>query len=363
MRFSLISHCVLSMRDALCPPRPPSYNMGVSFEDLPSDLTSKYEQEAQKPYDGFAFDWYQATFPVSPSTTGPEHSKAVIEALADELKPACVRHVDKGLHGYLGRTFFVDPRGGNTLMILHGGNPSPNVTASSHRSEQFAEVARRLFPAHNVTRVDVAMDFEEPGAWDRSVDICRAVMIDSNMNSGRMILPDCVQKGATYYMGSVKSPVSARLYQKGYEQLKRFPDCPVQPDWVRLELQIRPEKKAKEEFAHVSRDALWGASKWSAKVIEKFTGWAPSRINAAPKTESEWERTQRHLVHQYAGHMQEGAEMMWWPKRDEMMSSGATEDDILLAEIRLRKQCFEEYIHLLAKEVWLDLQGRNRNGA
>lgn len=289
---------------------PPSYNMGVTSR-VPSPWKDKKDQEDDRQVTSCTFDWYQATLPGDDRQTGPQYFRNVSEMLADHLKPFQLRHVDRGMFGYAKRTEFVDNRGGVELTILHGGNPKPNVRATSRHAAPFAELLRRLQPDHRVTRIDAAVDFAGPNVWGAALKTCQLVMDVRGMDSGLLMQPDNPLKGATYYMGSRNSPVMARLYQKGHEQLGRFPNCGADPEWVRLELQVRPQKDAKTTFATKTAQEAWGATKWSRHLIAVFSRgeWQPEGVRVAPRTETEWERTHRFMTGQYARHMFEGGKL------------------------------------------------------
>jgi Replication initiation factor len=289
---------------------PPSNNMGVTSR-TPSPWKGKSNREDDRQVTSCTFDWYQATLPGDDRQTGPQYARKVTEMLADHLKPFQSRQVDRGLSGYQRRTEFVDNRGGIELTILHGGNPKPNVKATSRHAAPFATLLRRIQPDHRVTRIDAAVDFAGSHMWGAALKTCHSVMDARGMDSGLLMQPDNPEKGATYYMGSRHSPVMARLYQKGYEQLGRFPDCGADPEWVRLELQVRPQKEAKTTFATTSADEAWGATKWSRHLIDAFSGgeWRPDGVRVAPRSETEWERTQRFMTSQYARHMFEGGKL------------------------------------------------------
>jgi DNA relaxase NicK len=57
------------------------------------------------------------------------------------------------------------------------------------------------------------------------------------------------------------------MYEKGkqpeYAHLNK-------PDWVRLELQVRPQKEAKDSFSTLSPLQVWGASKWSRDLAARI---------------------------------------------------------------------------------------------
>lgn len=126
-----------------------------------------------------------------------------------------------------------------------------NLQFTGSDSTRGAEIARRLFPGHSVTRVDVAIDacftFSASGlstgvVLAACVDVAVAHQLSTTMLgdwSGRD------QSGRTLYIGSAKSALRARVYEKG-----RQPDTlPADPDWLRFELVYRPKGQALRQQA------------------------------------------------------------------------------------------------------------------
>lgn len=240
------------------------------------------------------FDWYQATI--------PEASDIATDALRSGL-PGCkdVRTCDKGGNGYLNSVVFLDSRGGELGRMMTGGNAHPNFRSTSHRAPAAARLIRDVWPVHRVTRMDVALDYTGEGVFDHLHGIAHAVAERNRLKTGLMLQPDLLERGRTYRIGSPTSPVMVRLYEKGlHESQTRGRD--EDPDWTRLELQVRPQKAAKAVFASVEPAAAWGASRWTSQLIEAVMGEEPARIDVNPRQESEWERTQASLVQQYGRH-------------------------------------------------------------
>jgi len=239
------------------------------------------------------FDWYQATI--------PEDASSVTSTLRDRLDGCTdIRTIEKGGNGYLGSTVFLDRRGDELARMMWGGNAHPNVRATSHRSPAAARVIRQCWPKHRVTRMDVALDYTGPGVFDHLQGIARAVVDRNRLKSGLMFQPDLLERGRTYRIGSPTSPVLVRLYEKGLHESTRHRS--EDPDWTRLELQVRPQKAAKATFASVEPMAAWGATRWTSQLIEAIAGDEPERLCVDPRKESEWERTQAALIQQYGRH-------------------------------------------------------------
>lgn len=128
-----------------------------------------------------------------------------------------------------------------------------NIQWTGSDSQGGSEIARRLFPGHSVTRCDVAIDacFSDsvsgltPGVvLAGCVDVAMSHRLSTTMLgdwSGRD------ESGRTLYIGSAKSNLRARVYEKG-----RQPDTlPADPDWLRFELVYRPKGQALRQAASV----------------------------------------------------------------------------------------------------------------
>ena len=144
-----------------------------------------------------------------------------------------------------------------------GGSTQGDRVMVEVKGERTPKVVEALRGAceHRCTRVDACADFDAPGAYTRllghAIEVKKAHKL---YGERRGDWEDHPEKGRTQYLGSPSSPVKARLYEKGlqpeYEHLGK-------PHWVRLELQVRPQKEAKSEYAKLTPLEVWGASRWT----------------------------------------------------------------------------------------------------
>jgi hypothetical protein len=108
--------------------------------------------------------------------------------------------------------------------------------------------------------VDACVDFERPGAFESLLAPVLDVKERHDLYGEKRGDWDKPDLGRTMYLGSPKSAVRARLYEKGkqpeYRHLGRF-------DLVRLEVQVRPAKEAKEAYSQLAPAEVWGASRWT----------------------------------------------------------------------------------------------------
>lgn len=212
------------------------------------------------------FDGYSAT------TTAANHYQ-----LAELFGPGFEMSQGRGFHGFGERVALKDASGSEVGSVAWGGRHDGNhgqrtmIEVKGEHSPRVIEALRSNFP-HRCTRGDACADFEAPGAFERILQACIEVKatVPRLHSERRGDWDDHPEDGRTYYLGSQKSPVMTRLYDKGrqpeYRHLGR-------PDWCRLEVQVRPSKEAKTHFATLGPLEFWGASKWSralaGKVLEQ----------------------------------------------------------------------------------------------
>lgn len=248
------------------------------------------------------FDWYAATI---------DDTALKVETRLSELLGAFPKRA-RGLHGYPNGTDFL--REGNVIAkMIWGGTQSPHAWASGADAREFAGVVRAEWPKHYVTRVDVAYDFVDGDPWAQLYAHC--VEVADTLPSGELrrrplklaTLGDWVREaegfpgGRTLYVGSMKSPVLCRLYEKGKQMRNLHPDqldkYPL--GWVRLELQVRPEGAARYEVATLEPAAIWGTSAWARSLHDSVFGSDLSSVLMAAHRPADDERAMRFLLRQY----------------------------------------------------------------
>lgn len=128
-----------------------------------------------------------------------------------------------------------------------------NVQWTGSDSNLGAEIARKLFPGHSVTRVDVAIDAcfsDSVQGLSTGVVLAGCVDIAVSHRLSTTMLGDWSgrdQSGRTLYIGSTKSPIRVRVYEKG-----RQPDTfPQDPDWLRFEIVYRPKGQPLRQSASI----------------------------------------------------------------------------------------------------------------
>lgn len=147
--------------------------------------------------------------------------------------------------------------------------------------------------------MDSALDWNEPGAWQKLSEVARRVGDERNLRMD--IAGDWLsgERGRTLYLGSRSSSVFARLYEKGKEQLAKGND-EAPADWVRLELVYRPKgRPAREAASHLSPLDMWGVALWSRSLLDAVSGVKVARAALSAYQPGDDERALRALVRQY----------------------------------------------------------------
>jgi DNA relaxase NicK len=233
------------------------------------------------------FDWYQASIPrVEPSVVMAALAASEYYGDWEKMKP---------LKGYDNASQFVV--GNQTVFkIQYGGQNEEygsNVIGSGGYAQKLADVLRKDFPVHRVSRVDSCEDYHHGDAYDYLREKALSIAEKSKLDVREIVKPlASSDDGRTLYLGSVTSVVQMRVYEKG-KQL----GC--SPDWVRAELQVRPKKDAKSIVSLLSPEDLWGMAKWSLLMASEMGNSNIQRVDANIYQKSDQERAYRFLLKQY----------------------------------------------------------------
>lgn len=187
--------------------------------------------------------------------------------------------------------------GDETRFKIHFGGQNeehgPNVIGSGSSAQHLSEVIRSRFPAHRVSRLDSCEDYFHADAYDylRSVALKIAKVQKVQCREIVKPLPDS-DDGRTLYLGSQSSAISMRIYEKG-KQLG------TQDEWVRAELQVRPQKDVKSIAAMLDSTEVWGLSKWSHAMAVQLGKKGLQRVDAQVYEQSDHDRAYRFMLKQY----------------------------------------------------------------
>ena len=233
------------------------------------------------------FDWYQASIPnVHPEAIMSALSKSDYYGDWEQIRP--MKNYDAAAAFVVGNeTRFKINFGGQNEE--HGAN----VVGSGSHAQALADVVREQFPTHRVSRLDSCEDYFHADAYDYLRKVALKIGKDHRIQCREIVkpLPES-DDGRTLYLGSQTSAVSMRIYEKG-KQL----DCGS--EWVRAELQVRPQKDLKSMIAYLDPTQVWGLSKWSHAVGVQLGKKNLQRVDAQVYQPSDHDRAYRFMLKQY----------------------------------------------------------------
>lgn len=252
------------------------------------------------------FDWYGATVCA--------HHDAVLDVVEQALLDAgedTVRTDGGKVRRYGAITFITDRKGRKLAAVKHGGYPFPHLEAEGSAAPAVAEALRATGWVHKPTRIDSCVDITRPGLLDDLHTIMREFEAKHGLHlnyAGAAL--DNPERGTTIYLGSRKSQVFLRAYEKGRqlaEQQGIDPRTlsPEMQNWVRVELVFRPDKPHAKAFASaISPEGVWGVSSWSQEFAKRALSLNAERVKLSQRRESDHERALRHMAGQYRLHLQ-----------------------------------------------------------
>lgn len=209
-----------------------------------------------------------------------------------------------GRNGYA-RGWEIRKEGSRSAVVFEGGiHEHPHITASGEDAPPLANFLRGSVHKHRVSRADVCVDTDTPGAFDSLCGALRTLARTSGLTATLMHNPDDAEAGATYYVGSKTSEVRARLYEKG----KQLPEA-ERPHWVRFEVQARPQRERKSWASEANEWDLLGSAQWSRRFAAETLSVAATAPPTRSERVSDLEGALRTLSAQYGRRMLELLEL------------------------------------------------------
>lgn len=182
------------------------------------------------------------------------------------------------------------------FKINYGGQNEehgPNVVGSGACAQVLADVVRDRFPAHRVSRLDSCEDYYHRDAYDYLRKLALKIGKEHRVQCREIVKPlTDSDDGRTLYLGSQTSAVSMRIYEKG-KQME------TDSEWVRAELQVRPQKDQKALMAMLNPTQVWGVAKWSHEMGVQLGKKGLKRVDAQVYQPSDHERAYRFMLKQY----------------------------------------------------------------
>lgn len=191
------------------------------------------------------FDWYQCSLSVEPQdvVSAAENWFREESNMCVQIRAASPQRPYKSAV----ELYTQYPSHEVSFCTVHYGGTNSRMMfrSTSDRAAKGSQFIRECFPDHQASRVDVAMDFDEGPEW---FSVMADWLIDYANNSNPKMSLDFRgdwangKNGRTLYVGSRKSAVYIRLYEKGVKEIQEG-NVAASPDWVRFEAEIKPEKK------------------------------------------------------------------------------------------------------------------------
>lgn len=183
-----------------------------------------------------------------------------------------------GVHG---RSERARPRGrySDVFEVIDGLEPVGWVARDSQLDASYFEFKGNRTPdavlsirkhwagSHSVSRMDSCEDYSEAGSFDSLVALLDRLK-DPRVQSDE-IRPRDGDRGRTVYHGAPSSRVRTRCYEAGkMKERLHFNN----PNWVRVEAQIRPGKSA-EKISAATCSALdaWGFAAWTMRAAHELS--------------------------------------------------------------------------------------------
>jgi len=233
------------------------------------------------------FDWYQASVKeASPDVIMATIQKAERHGDWEETRP---------LKNYHRAAAFVV--GDTTRFKINFGGQNEehgaNVVGTGPAAQPLSEILRTSFPVHRVSRLDACEDYHHPRAYAYLRGLAMKIAKVHRVKCHEIVKPliEC-DDGSTFYAGADSSALSMRIYEKG-KQL----DCGT--EWVRVELQVRPQKEQKSIVSLLDSTEVWGLSKWSHAMAVEMGKKGLQRVDAQVWQQSDHDRAYRFMLKQY----------------------------------------------------------------
>lgn len=213
---------------------------------------------------GDSIDWFQATVHTS--------TEELLGALL--TLPDATIESTRGRLGYK-RGFKILTEFFEVTVLDLGPGGYPHVVASGSGAGDVRALVTSRFTG-NATRIDVARDALEQ--WADSYARVEQ-WAEDHPHSKIMHVGDYMrgEEGRTVYIGAASSERRVRMYEKGKQLGERR-------DWIRVELQLRPNNKAAKAWAFsASIDALGNSSRAFVAVRARKGLYTAPRIARAPR--------------------------------------------------------------------------------
>lgn len=233
------------------------------------------------------FDWYSATLKENPDQILRVFSRSF------DLSECLPVRAKNGFH-HASQVRLGDRVLSEVAWGGKGVGGLVHVQGTGESGQLVADVMRDRFPVHRVTRADIAEDYDDPTAWAFWSGCVERLARSSGLNYRLLQNGLNGEGGRTIYVGSLKSVVQLRVYEKGKKD-------GGSPGWVRVELVVRPKRKeARQRLSAAPYRDFFGCARWSQSIAETMGLEEVPRLRAGSVYRlSDMEQKRQALVRQY----------------------------------------------------------------
>ena len=247
---------------------------------------------------GLFFDWYGCSLDHNPDLVMTDLLVSYPHGTWEVVKPK---------NGYTDAMSLLLPDLSVAATLWWGGSSQGSAVyayASGSNAHTFASVIRSLYPVHRLVRADIAVDFNESGAWVslnslahnlyKNKFVRKSPHYVGELGMEAVDSPDV--KGRTIYLGSRQSVHMARFYEKGKK------DNPSLPDWVRVEVEFKPRDDARYAYASATPAECLAATRLGSELLRVLLNTSALRPCPAGAVRSltDFERSANALVSQWS---------------------------------------------------------------
>lgn len=244
------------------------------------------------------FDWYACSLDHNPD-------RIMAELLLSY--PHGTWEFVKAKNGYSDARSLVMPDLSVAATLWWGGasqGAAVYAFATGANARTFSSVIRSLYPVHRLVRADIAVDFNESGAWVSLHSLAHHLHKTKFVRNsphyvgelGMEAVDSHQVKGRTIYLGSRQSVHMARFYEKGKK------DNPSLPDWVRVEVEFKPRGDARYAYASASPAECLAATALGSELLRVLLNESALRPcpAGAVRALSDFERSANALLAQWS---------------------------------------------------------------
>lgn len=221
---------------------------------------------------------------------------------------------DRGRNGYAHRLDCKDGDGRRYWTALWGNHEHPFIETSGQHCHGAVEAIRDMFgDDHHVTRVDSCFDIDHGKAWEEADRAAELTTERYRLKSQSIESFNQQQKqaGRTKYIGSTKSKVRIRIYEKGHELIAKNRECTdknTSLNLVRIEAQVRPQKTERLRVTEMTAREIFGFSPSTRDILKYLGNDAVSPVQQDRKHLTSYDRKMDVLCYQYYRILREAEE-------------------------------------------------------